>query len=202
VSIFDDLAKPFPVDAIHWRVGATTQDKSKGIALAYIDARNVMDRLDAVIGPENWQCRYPREGECEIGISFGSEWIWKANGAGPTDFEGEKGQYSDAFKRAAVLWGIGRYLYGLPNTWYDLDAKKRFKTTPKLPDWATPNGWKRVSADIKREVYDRTVEALANSDLPGLNEIWEEFDKEEQLQFWSQFNAQQRDAIKALRKDG
>ena len=47
----NDLSGPFPATDISWRVGATSGDKTKGIALAYIDARDVMRRLDAVCGP-------------------------------------------------------------------------------------------------------------------------------------------------------
>ena len=50
MSIYDELKAPFPGDKIHWRVGARTKDKSKGIPLAYIDARDVMERLDEVLG--------------------------------------------------------------------------------------------------------------------------------------------------------
>jgi hypothetical protein len=123
----EDLRGPFNPAAIHWRVGATTKDKTSGIALAYIDARDVMERLDAVCSMAHWQARYPwSDGKrivCEIGIKVGDEWIWKANGAGDTDVEAEKGAMSDAFKRAAVLWGVGQYLYDLPNTWMPLVAK-------------------------------------------------------------------------------
>lgn len=139
------LATPFPAEKVHWRVGATTKDKDKGIALAYIDARDVMERLDTVVGPGGWQCRYPFSGCCEIGILVEGEWVWKANGAGETDVEGEKGQYSDAFKRAAVLWGIGRYLYDLPNQWMPLKPQGRthvLAQTPTLPVWALPPGSK------------------------------------------------------------
>lgn len=121
-----DLAAPFPAADISWRVGATSGDKTKGIALAYIDARDVMHRLDSVCGPENWQCDYPwSDGKrlvCRVGVRIGNEWIWKANGAGDTDVEAEKGAMSDAFKRAAVLWGIGQYLYDLTNIWVPLEA--------------------------------------------------------------------------------
>ena len=152
------LAEPFPVNKIHWRVGAMTKDKSKGIALAYLDARDVMKRLDDVCGV-NWQCRYPFPGCCEIGLYLptctnGAEaphdqkiemfWLWRANGAGETNVEGEKGQYSDAFKRAAVMWGIGRYLYSLPNEWVQLDQYKRIITPPELPHWATPEGYREI----------------------------------------------------------
>jgi hypothetical protein len=122
-----DLKKPFLPDLISWRIGSTTKDKSKGMALAYIDARTVMQRLDEVCGPENWQCDYPHAGQktvCRIGIKVGDEWIWKANGAGDSDIEAEKGALSDAFKRAAVLWGIGQYLYDLDSPWVRLDTKR------------------------------------------------------------------------------
>ena len=120
------LKEPFEPDRISWRVGSTTKDKSKGMALAYIDARDVMQRLDDICGPENWQCDYPHAAAktvCRIGIKIGDEWVWKANGAGDTDIESEKGALSDAFKRAAVLWGIGQYLYDLDSPWVTLDTK-------------------------------------------------------------------------------
>lgn len=119
------LSNPFPPEAVHWRIGATNGDKTKGIALAYLDARDVMQRLDDVCGVSNWQSRYPFVGCCEIGILVDSGWVWKANGAGATDVEAEKGQFSDAFKRAGVLWGIGRYLYDLPNSWLPIVAAGR-----------------------------------------------------------------------------
>ena len=122
------LKEPFPPERISWRVGSTTKDKARGMALAYIDARDVQDRLDEVCGIGNWQCRYSHATDkktvCEIGIrSPDGEWVWKADGAGDTDVEAEKGALSDAFKRAAVRWGIGRYLYDLDSPWVELDAK-------------------------------------------------------------------------------
>lgn len=125
-DLFDKLAAPFPADAISWRVGSTTQDKSKGMALAFIDARDVMDRLDLVCGPAGWQCRYSHANGktvCDIALKCGDEWIWKADGAGDTDYEAEKGALSDSFKRAAVRWGIGRYLYHLSSPWVEVEAR-------------------------------------------------------------------------------
>lgn len=122
------LKEPFPADRISWRVGSTSRDKKKGLALAYIDARDVMQRLDEVCGPAGWQCDYPHAAQktvCRIGIKIGDEWIWKSNGAGDSDIEAEKGALSDAFKRAAVLWGIGQYLYDLDSPWVALDTTEK-----------------------------------------------------------------------------
>ena len=132
-SIYERLAEPFPVEVVHWRVGSTNKknfeagkaDRRKGKPLAYLDARDVMDRFDMVCGPEGWQDEYVDVGNgatcCRIGVLIGDSWIWKSDGAGRTDFEGEKGQFSDAFKRAAVKHGPGRYLYGCDTPWIDLD---------------------------------------------------------------------------------
>ena len=146
-DLFEKLAAPFPPDAISWRIGSTNQDKTQGMALAYLDARDVMERLDLVCGPGGWQNRYSHVGGttvCEIGINLVTcssstadhgeacyEWIWKADGAGATDVEAEKGALSDAFKRAAVRWGIGRYLYGLPSPWVEIEQKGRSSVIKK-----------------------------------------------------------------------
>lgn len=125
---FAALTAPFPADAVSWRVGSTNREKTKGMALAFIDARDVMDRFDAICGPGGWQCRYPHANGktvCEIGLKLGDEWVWKADGAGDTDVEAEKGALSDAFKRAAVRWGVGRYLYALPSPWVEIEAYGR-----------------------------------------------------------------------------
>ncbi|NDD83411.1 Rad52/22 double-strand break repair protein [bacterium] len=128
VSVFTQLKMPFEPSRVSWRVGSTTADKSKGLALAYIDARDVMNRLDDVMGPDNWQDRYEVHGNktvCYLSIRCNEGWITKADAAGDSDVEAEKGAISDAFKRAAVKWGIGRYLYDIESPWVELDGGKR-----------------------------------------------------------------------------
>jgi len=121
------LAAPFPPEAISWRVGATNSDKTKGLALAYIDARDVMNRFDEVCGQLGWQDEFvetPRgRVMCRIGIRSAEGWVWKGDGAGETDVESEKGAISDALKRAAVHWGVGRYLYDMPATWVAIEQR-------------------------------------------------------------------------------
>lgn len=121
------LAAPFPPEAISWRVGATNSDKTKGLALAYIDARDVMNRLDEVCGPLGWQDEFTETQRgrvlCRIGILGPAGWVWKGDGAGETDVESEKGAISDALKRAAVHWGVGRYLYDMPATWVAIEQR-------------------------------------------------------------------------------
>jgi len=143
------LSAEFPRNAVSWRAQNLTQNGDKALALAYIDARDVMDRLDAVCGPENWQDRYEFHGArtvCYLSIRIGNEWITKADGAGDSDVEAEKGAISDALKRAAVKWGIGRYLYSIESPWvpcesYEKNGKKHWKRWTADP-WSCVRGAK------------------------------------------------------------
>lgn len=129
IEIYDELSAPFAADEIDWRIGSTNGEKTKGMALAYIDARAVMDRLDTVCGPNGWQCNYlfgsGSSVVCNLGVLMDGQWVWKADGAGATDVEGEKGALSDALKRAAVRFGVGRYLYELKSPWVAITAMGR-----------------------------------------------------------------------------
>jgi len=126
-ELLEKLAAPFPPSQVKWRVGSTSKDKTRGLPLAYVDARLVMQRFDDVLGI-NWQTKIEETPTgrviCSIGVyvqaDIFNEWVWKSDGAGATDFEGDKGGISDAFKRAAVLWGVGRYLYAVKAPWVEL----------------------------------------------------------------------------------
>jgi hypothetical protein len=78
-EIFTRLAMPFASSDIEWRAGATNADKTRALALAYITSRAVMDRLDEVIGPENWKDEYkpgPDGGvTCGLSLRIHDEWI-------------------------------------------------------------------------------------------------------------------------------
>ena len=103
-----ELKLPWPPSQVKERKGPG------GKMLSYVDARQVMARLDAVVGPDGWQTHYTEIGGnccCTLSIKMGGKWISKSDGAGETSIEGEKGQFSDAFKRAAVSFGVARYLY-------------------------------------------------------------------------------------------
>ena len=145
LTLQQQLECPFPANAVSWRIGRKAKDGKTAALLAYIDARDVMERLDRACGFDNWQCRYNMADSgvliCEVGIRINGEWLWRANGAGDTQVEAEKGKCSDAFKRAAVLWGVGRYLYGLPSPRVAINDFGKWEKDPPLPTWATPKGF-------------------------------------------------------------
>lgn len=140
-DIIRELSREFSRDDIHFRPGSTfgDDDNKKGKPLAYIDARHVMDRLDDVVGAENWQDEYSKCGNvtiCKLSIRINGEWITKSDGAPDTNMEGEKGGISDALKRASVKWGVSRYLYALKFGWIPMEKKGRgFKFAKGTKYW-------------------------------------------------------------------
>ena len=116
-DLFAALAAPFERDEVKVR-------SQSGRQLHYITARTVMNRLDNVLGPENWWDEYvPSEHSvlCRLSIRLpdGST-LTKADAGGYAGMadqgDDDKSGFSDAFKRAAVKFGVARYLYrdGVP----------------------------------------------------------------------------------------
>lgn len=173
------LAQPFKAEDIEWRIASTNKEKTKGIAVAYVDSRAIQERLDSIFGCENWQNSFEiTQGAekdltsyvCRIGIYSPerNEWIFKSDGSGPTDIEPVKGGLSGALKRAASVWAIGRYLYELDGVWVDIEQRgksyfikneelERLKTYYNRAMRAKETG-KSVSAAVSQTAPDRQAE--------------------------------------------
>lgn len=147
------LRAPLPSKSIAWRVGAIKADKTKGQALPYLTPRVIQDLLDTVIGAENWRNSFVSSplGEnasltATLEILVNGHWVGKSDGAHLDTFsdvsnqkeKAIKGAYGDAFKRAAVMWGIGRYLYDFSMPWVDLNENQYLASTPRLPAHLLP----------------------------------------------------------------
>ena len=127
-----EMALKRPFKNVKWRKGY-----KNGKDLVYIDARDVMDRLDTVFGVDGWQTKYEYLGGrmiCNLSVQFNDTWVTKSDGADDSSIEGAKGGISDALKRAAVLLGIGRYLYN-PNS---------FNANREPASWATQEGFDQL----------------------------------------------------------
>jgi len=120
------------------------------LLVPYKTARVDMDILDDAVGPQRWQTEFKRDSkdilQCGIGIYYEEDWVWKWYNGMPSSYEKEKGEYSDAFKRAGFMWGIGRELYSYPVIWIILneeevnigdngEAKTTFKFKPESWVW-------------------------------------------------------------------
>ena len=120
------LNTPLTIKEVDFRVQSVNKGGYATI-LAYKDARVDMNRLDAVYGVDGWQKKYEViNGNlfCSIGIysEYLKEWIWKQDVGTESNTEKEKGQASDAFKRAGFNFGIGRELYDYPLIQLKLNA--------------------------------------------------------------------------------
>ncbi len=112
-ELFAALAAPFDSEEVKVRTQAGRQ-------LHYVTSRTVMNRLDDVVGPENWWDDFvPLEHSviCRLTVRLPDGQILTKSDAGgyagmadPGD--DDKSGFADAFKRAAVKFGVGRYLYG------------------------------------------------------------------------------------------
>lgn len=132
-AIREELARPFAPEDLEWRIQVTSKDKTSGLAIPYVTNRAIQDRLDEVVGPENWYNDYkPWHGNgkkdaqiCGISIYFeGKGFITKWDGAEDSDIEPIKGGLSDSMKRSAVQWGIGRVLYKMTKPlWVSVEQK-------------------------------------------------------------------------------
>lgn len=158
----EDFAKklqtPFDPADIEWRVQRAMQTKrgNKAVVLAYVTNRAIMNRLDEVFGVGNWKNEYKEWRDkgvlCGISAKVDGEWVTKWDGAEETQVEATKGGFSGSMKRAAVQWGIGRYLYNLEENWVDIKERGEhyinsktkdgyitgYWDTPQLPSWALP----------------------------------------------------------------
>lgn len=152
-EIFEKLRARFSQSEHEWRVqqsGFAKNGKPWAMILCYVDARAIQNRLDAVVGPQNWSEEYEivdGNFKCKLGIRIEGEWVYKVNGAPETDMEGFKGGFSKSFVRVASNWGIGRYLYDLEATWANFvdrstpGAKKAMIKKNKEDKYGEPHFW-------------------------------------------------------------
>lgn len=177
------LQAPFSAHLVGWRAAAFTKDRSRALLLAYIDARAVQDRLDAIC-PDAWSFEVTVVEGAAVPTVKGRLTVLGVarediGEAGEGELGTLKAATSDAMKRCAVQFGIGRYLYDLPKVWADWNEHKREpKVAPQLPEWARPDFERSpggahiaqamdqlkyelpVDLELQREVYKHLKAAL------------------------------------------
>ena len=165
-QIMKELQAPFKEGELEFRVGATNSDKTMGLALCYVEARAIQNRLDQVVGFNKWKVSYEEvQGGflCSMSLRIDGEWIDKQDGAQITEFESIKGGISSAFKRVAASgWGIGRYLYDIRNQWFPIKSKGKgyeFSVTPKISSKDMGNISVKTSDPIKETPQDKLKRA-------------------------------------------
>ena len=151
------LAVPFETILVQWRVTEWSDDSTRGLMLPYADPRAYSDRLNDLFTPAGWTRKYAVQASasvqrskrgpaakilvtCEVTIACigtnsatGEEWSDRENALTAAE--------AQAFKRALSCFGLGRYLYDVDGEWVELDRHGLPTRIPRLPRWATPNGW-------------------------------------------------------------
>ncbi len=130
-AIREALAAPFAPEEVRFKAQAVKGNRC--LAVSYVDARVVMDRLDDVLGIDGWQDSYTvlPGGEVQVHLQarLAGAWVYHedvgAESEQPDDGDKCKAAFSDALKRVAVKLGVGRYLYRLGSQWVDYDPQKR-----------------------------------------------------------------------------
>lgn len=125
------LTAPILPNEIEWRVQSQTST-GKLIVVPYINNRCVMHRFDAAFGAENWTSEFKEISNgflCRLTVTVNKREVYREDGASKTNIEPEKGGISDAMKRAAVQFGLGRCLYDYPRVFIECEGKF-------IPDWA------------------------------------------------------------------
>jgi hypothetical protein len=121
------LRAPFPPDAIQWKPGATNRDKTKALALAYVDSRHYQSRLDEVAGA-SWSDHYEVHANGSIIVcSLTIDGTTRCD-VGEKDAKDQNTVTSakaQAFKRACAAFGLGRYLYDFPQEWVPYNERYR-----------------------------------------------------------------------------
>ncbi len=168
------LQAPFARADVEFRVQGRANDSTgRAQAVAYVDARVVQDRLDDVVGPGNWSFDWEPVAveNGQVMLAKGTLTILgvsKSDIGSASNFEQSLGCVSHAMKRAAVHWGIGRYLYGLPMTWVNVEKGGRLSDTTiaslrnSLPAPVTHARTEEQVAEKKKEA--RKVAAVTPSE--------------------------------------
>ena len=156
-----DLEVPFDPGVIDWRVTNTSKNgRLRGQVIPYADQRAYTDRLNQLFTPAGWTRKYQVHTSANFERSKDQKTVAKVfvtcelsiSGIGTHSATGEEWSDDDnavtsaeaqAFKRSCACFGLGRYLYHFEGVWIDLDDRKRPKQVPRLPAWATPDGWQK-----------------------------------------------------------
>ena len=133
LELYEQLARPFSVESLYWRAGAVSRDKKRAQALPYAEPRVYEDRLNDLC-PGAWEVTFKPWGENRIICELSIHGVTRSSTGEENDgFAPGTAAEAQAFKRACVKFGLGRYLYDIPISWVPYDAERRqLSETPKL----------------------------------------------------------------------
>lgn len=151
------MPKPIDLSVVKWRPDGKAFDQG-GVKrcryVAYIDARHAAEALDEWVGPMNWRDSYQPAPEITAGAMWCTievqdtelgGWVAKRDIGVESNFAQAKGLVSDAFKRAAVKWGVGRNIYDLPMMYAQCKVGTKGNVFPH------PDAQREIDAELKKQ---------------------------------------------------
>ena len=191
-ALFAQLTEPFDPSEIKWRVTHTTRDGSRGAVIAFADPRAYSDRLNQVFTPSGWTRTYEvntvssvtrikkdkliQTGKvlvtCTVTIAglgthadSGEEWADEENAMTSAQ--------AQAFKRACICFGLGRYLYNFAEMWVPLNQYRQPINLPPMPQWALPKSGARDGKSSTRPpaVQRGPVDQKTTAKIEGFRRI-------------------------------
>jgi hypothetical protein len=126
-EMMQSLGEPFAAEAVQWKPQVTNKDRTRALAVPYVDVRSYVDRLNEVMGAD-WSDDYE---VVEAGavvlcrLTVGGVTRSDIGEADPEDQNTATSALAQAFKRACVKFGLGAYLYRMPRRWEEYDAQAR-----------------------------------------------------------------------------
>lgn len=171
-QIAEALSVPFYSSSVEWKPQAVSADKKRALAAAYVDMREYEDRLDKVFPQWSSSVQFlMTEKKVAAVVSLTVAGVTRVN-VGEASLDDENAftsAYAQGFKRVCSDFGLGRYLYRLPQVWCDYDEKKRaIVGAPELPEWARHPEERTVSkataeeAATENESGETAADALPN----------------------------------------
>ena len=176
MDIWAQLSAPLPTGVIAWRQdGRALQRDGKFFArfVAYVDANTVRERLDGVV-PGEWDLTLELlptlasdehdEATCSFKARLQILGVIREDVGTGRDY---KAAATDAFKRAAVRFGIAHELYAYEQNWVQVDGDGRY--AKPLEDPAEAYARRLARGSRSESATTRVIElADAGGELPAV----------------------------------
>jgi hypothetical protein len=162
-DVWDMLSEPFLPEELLWRVEELSDDKKRALVAPHVTYWAVLDRLDEAVGIQGWQDSYEllQTPPAEAPGNYAVKCRLIVMGISKEDLgEGDslRAAFSEALKRAAVKFGVGRFLYRLDKQWVDHDPDTGKFSIPSVA--MAPAEYKSLTSEAKAPPPEARAESL------------------------------------------
>ncbi len=164
------LRAPFTNDRLGVKVQSYSKDRTRAMLVLYLQHTDVQDRLEEV--DPAWSIQVMNEERAGDTVYARARLTLKGVSRENVGEGGDpKAAHSDALKRCAMLFGVGRYLYDMPTVWTEYeDSRDRFRQW-SVDDYDAAFKGKRPEASPRPKIKAKEAKnspVIAPSPRPGL----------------------------------